>query len=603
MELIVNGRDRLRLFPNTRVTLRKQNPLFFLGDVLPADFTLPFTIPTAGNAKLLDFQHLPNAGKYPVVQDVVLSIDGGNATYTGKLQLLSATKEQYRVNLVLVDGVLQADTSIRDLVSGEVNMHEDFEGLEPQDVNALVGWPNAKYCLPGYINDHKEFQKKFINYSHFSENVAYSLNDLVLYNDVVYVCKAPHFGGWDEDNFRVTHAYVNRTLDGFFHTGMHPGAVFGAKYPMALFMYLCQVIKDVLTGTGYDAKGDLFDDAFMRHVIVWNNFILDWGIGNGIVTNYSNLLPDMNLRQFLNAIRDFFAVRVVIDDVNRVVYFDMLKNIRTKFRVLDWNRYIKYGYDIEFDGITGITLSQNFEHDDYPGEVIGKVRHNERFAAGDVTFRNALPDTPSFGSFEGRFVYERLSNAYIFFDEDFGRRQTKGYLFDDAVQGDGSFNLNPGASTLPMFLDLPEPDANPAPGTVQLLPRVKHLWSDKGARNPFGLRFLYYAGDDAKQIDASSNYPYATSMGIKPLGAPNYVEAIDGDMSPEGMFNRNFKYVYEWLKHARSYNAEICIPKKQFVFDERAMLRFNDLNYVWKELELELGDGDYAEGKGVFVRG
>jgi len=46
--IVNNGNDRLRLFPNTRIRLRRVNPMFFLGDILPADFTLPFDLPVEG---------------------------------------------------------------------------------------------------------------------------------------------------------------------------------------------------------------------------------------------------------------------------------------------------------------------------------------------------------------------------------------------------------------------------------------------------------------------------------------------------------------------------------------------------------------------------
>lgn len=602
VELIVNGgRDRLKLLPDTRIRLRRQNSMFFLGDVLPADFTLPFELPTAGNAKLMDWQHLPEAGRYPVMKDVVMSLDGGNATFRGQLQLLSSTRDRYRVNLVLKDDALKADTSIRDLVSGVVNMHEDFGEDTAEDINART-WPDARYCMPSYINDHPDFQKYFLNYSFFSENVAYAVDDLVLYNDRVYKCINPHFGGWDAANFVSTYAYVNRVVDGVYYTGAHPGAVLGAKYPMAMFMYLCQVLRDVIAGTGYEARGDVFDNAWMRKVIVWNNYILSWDGGTGIATEYRNLLPDMTLREFLRSIRDFYGVRIAVDDTNRIVWFDVAQQAIYKYTTTNWDDKVLRPYELVFDALRGMELRQSFEHDQYPGEVIGKVRHNERDAASDTNSRLSTPDTAPFGALDGKFVYERYSNAYLFFDDDASVRETRGYKFDEYVTGNGELKIDPAAGTIPMFLDVESPDTNTPPGTLQLLPRVKHLWSDTLTRNPFGLRFLYFHGA-AKQIDGIHNYPYATSLGVVPIGPSNYIEEGEGDMSPEGMYNRFYKYFDAWLQQSKMYEADVVLSARNAAISEREVLRFNGMNYMWRELEIEFdGNGSKVRGEGVFVR-
>lgn len=535
ISLKLNG-TALALNKNTTILFKKKNGLFF-NDVIPSSYSLPFTLPVKGNEAALNYQHLTE------IQESIIRIQNVSLLFYGNLEAIGTLELKKSDDATFVCSFYTTpfvDVKIATLFPGVVL------GSEPGSDAAAVNnrsWPDARYCWPSYINDDEYFNATYI------------------------------------------HKYVNRhDATGFTVT------VGGLLVPLGVALYLGYVIKTVVNGIGFTAKGDLFDDAELMQLIVWNNYVFRWNGGNWEAREYL-LVPDITVNDFFIAIKKWLGVHITIDYKTNEIWFDTLRTFRDKAKRVSIDHTRDRDIPITFADKNGMNISLQFT-DSYNS---GAVKSLENVTITGTI--NLSSDLVGSAAAPGEYWRCRGDHAIYFINEN-GDHEFYSYDYEAVDTGDGDEVIDVPVGPLTEFLDYPDIQE-------QLLPRINQPISDEVVRNPFDLHLLFFRGY-AETAKSPDTYPLATAHNLKLIQAnPNYEVVGQYSLYPNGQYGtyENFYKQHDtWLSGAKKITTKLYWSLSDWLaFDDRKLLLMEGQAYVWEEMDISASlDGiEYVKVKMV----
>lgn len=538
------------LEPNTQIRFRRQNAAFY-NDFLPKDFSFTFKLPIRGNAMHLDYVHRLDTYAHPNKLPITLEMAGGVFSFQGYLKLTGSDNSHYIAQLEVLPNAFNGD-----LMLGELNLPNFFKTLDtgaPGLINSLT-WPNIDYCFPMFRLDDVDFAAKYL---------------------------------WP---------WVNRHNAGSFQLTSGSG-----KVPMNVSLYLPEVLKQICKSFGYSIKGDFFRHIELTKLCIWNNYILAWNGGN-IDIPMKHLLPQISLREFLMATRNILGLNIQIDDSNKTVFFDFLKDLPFGKKVRDLTQLTEKTRQISFESINGISISQTFDdRDGYPSEAIKEVDRNN--ITGTVDYYG---DLPALGPYvlpfeEGQVYYTRLENAYYVLEAS--GRKFLSYDHQDYQEPNQELGFSSQASPLIEHFEAIPASTSFSYGT--LLPKVIHKHSDNASQNSFGYRLFFYRG---YQPDGGGyNYPLATGYNRKVKTAPPYWEQL-GNLSlhpnqDAGTYNQLIKPWHLFMKQSKVIKATINLKGNDIsFFKPTELIKYQNEHYIWKSFDYILGSKGIMPSEAELVK-
>jgi hypothetical protein len=324
------GRFNLVLNPDTSIRMEHNSPLFQT-DVLPGSRTYSFGIPINDPNRLaLQFpEKLMHNGRIKIYKCNYYF--HGKLISSGRLLILRSNSD-YQATFIVNDFAHDyRDSKINEVID------EAFELFFPiTQANDIIerDYPDVHIQFPEIYND------KFYDDAEV-ENGNYGL----LMN---------HF---DSENATFIANYYDVIAD-IYHN-------INTLVPQPYFYH---VISEIFKWLGYEISGDFSKDANIKKLLIYNNYALDkfsdfqkgLNIFHGDF-NIKDILPDISLREFINAIKDFFAVGIFFDTSSAKVLMIYKKTILNDNRYYDIDAYTPDEHENTFSENAGFSLEYNFD--------------------------------------------------------------------------------------------------------------------------------------------------------------------------------------------------------------------------------------------------
>lgn len=285
VELRINGKA-VHLQRGVQVEIEHLSTL--LSEGIEDSFSLPFTIPIAGNEQVLGHAAHIALQERPTKWEHVELWAHGVLRHPGTLHLEHVLETELEVSLS-VEGFVSAlgEQRLRDLDMGTETFAKLVDHAEA--VNAL-SWPAAPYCFPMYrcpdLYDRELNPDWYPSAGQWNVDQAYAVDDIVEYESGapvrrkwLYQCIQAHTATGlitpdDDPSYwqRLSNGTVN--LWNYIHS-YFPENSTANYWTMVPWPYLKEVVKRSLAAIGYTAIGDWMDDARYHRVVLAGNTTLD----------------------------------------------------------------------------------------------------------------------------------------------------------------------------------------------------------------------------------------------------------------------------------------------------------------------------------------
>jgi len=515
--------SQITLGLKTKIRFKRRNPLFY-NDVIPVDFSFPFSLPVKGNEDLFEFVHLPQSASRIFKVEIIITLNG-NAWKRGMLEVNGEKKGDYECEFSgktpeVLDGEVKLATLFTETIDGSL--------MENPLMANFKTWPEANVCYPSYINDDEYF--------------------LSLYK-------------WK---------YVNRHENGGFVLTSAPD-----KVPLAVNLYLGYVLNESCRAMGFVAHGDLLLDTELMTIFIWNNYIFQWNAGAWIAPE-TYLVPDITINQFFLTLKKWLAIHIVIDFKRRIIHFNKMKYVRDKNQVVDLNNKVGNVMPVTFNKANGHRLSLSFA-DEYNSGVTNKdaVEIN-----GVYNYSGQLPSAGSVAI--GDYVICTADNAIYYIDEALNHK-IYGYLSNTVEKGEEDESISVEAGPLTEFYDHPDVQGQLLPRINHLI-RDTTQRNTFGLKLLF-YRGMQESVTSPDLYPLASSYILAVQVAVPNyVQVGNYSLHPNGDYGTYTVF---WKEHIKWLQQAPEFEMELYLNNTDLEnWDDRSLLSHRGVLYVYQELDV-----------------
>lgn len=294
---------------------------------------------------------------------------------------------------------------------------------------------------------------------------------------------------------------------------IHPNAWAATPYP-----YLITVLRFVMAELGYTIKGPFVDNPEIQTAIIYNTFILDDYVKDEMANEINriankihlkNHVPDITVKEFLDALRHYFCLSIEVDTNAKTVSFNYRDDSLFSEVKQPIGQYYVRGYEKIEAAVRGYTFSQLTDNSD---EIFKSVKAEHIINDGsekiDVKV-GFLIDAPAVIPFNKNVGY-RLPYAF-----------QKGTSQASYYNGDSS----------------------------------EHILGT----NDFEFRILFYRGHVKSSVEGIT-YPYATS-GNKDMEGNQLGALTMNFLDPEfGGFNLNWRNWIEFMFYTTKIERNLVLP-------------------------------------------
>lgn len=328
--------ESLELAPGTKIKMVLQSPLFS-SELVQGDYSFPITLPgdSKVNQRLLNFPH--------IIENADAMVDYDCDVYISKihfaravLKILKVSTSGFQVFIVSRAGVFKSKIKDKKLSTLELG----------GSITCTDGSVTGAGALQDYIYANDILNKFFpdVNFS-----FPMFLND----------------GFFDVELGELDEWFVNRP----------DPSVSVPQYLLRVstnpFLYLWFILKQICEENGHTISGNAYDDEELRKIIVYNNyrlppvlFIPPDLVPSEITIDPKNHVPDMLIEDFINAIKTYLFIAVIVDPLNQNLEFKTLKSIITSIDYTDITSIAEPNPTVEKSTYNGVTLEYNIDDND-----------------------------------------------------------------------------------------------------------------------------------------------------------------------------------------------------------------------------------------------
>jgi len=332
LEIVTNrGRFNLALKEDTSIRMEHNSPLFQT-DVIPGSRTYNFAIPFNDiNRIALEFpEKIMYNGRIRIYS---CNYYFHNYLFNGKLAILRVNSE-YQAQFI--DGTFAFDEKTSNI--SEI-LDENYYFAYLIDIaNSIIqkSYPNVTVQFPEIYND------KFYDGAEL-ENTQYEFM----------------MNQFDSDN----NTFKENTYDVINDINKNNNT-------MVPQPYLFHVIVKLIEKLDYELVGDFKRDDRIKKLLIYNNYPLDkfyssgypgLNIFNGFF-NLNQIVPEITVSDFINAIKDFFSVGVFFNANTKKLLMIYKKTILNSEGYFDIDPYTPDKNEITFSEKGGYEFALNFEN-------------------------------------------------------------------------------------------------------------------------------------------------------------------------------------------------------------------------------------------------
>jgi hypothetical protein len=307
------GGEFLDLAQGTTIELEDQNPFLQFDANLIGEFSYPFNVRcTEKNDRLLGYPGVAQKKVSPSGIDAIL-YDNSLQVATGKVKIQKVNTNINRKTRTTVDCYFLTKAS---------NFWQDAKG---KSLRVIDTGGDRTFDWDGYVTTGTGFWKH-LNDVFFSAPNSYDY--------AFYPVRNPNSISTSIDPDRpvydsiINKVYFDVVNDRFIMRGQ-----------FCPFPYLHYTIKKALAHVGWTVSGDILEDDNFKKITIVNTRSIDWAYitksGNAISHfpydtisfNLSDHLPDMEIGEFMIAIKNKFGLHLSFDRVRRHLTIDTVDNV------------------------------------------------------------------------------------------------------------------------------------------------------------------------------------------------------------------------------------------------------------------------------------
>lgn len=550
LEIKINGKP-LRLSPNTVLNLVQKNPLFSSG-FQAETYSLPVSVPTAGNDLLLGFASLPESNGVALEYPCEVYCEGA-------LQCIGTFQIQ-RAN----------DVSIQGVVVGAV-FEKDF--LEKKIAEIEYGGDRLVASDDATLRAHA---------------TATAAGNVNTFDYVFYPIEHWYFNS-DTPVFVAVNSYVPGTGFGWNQV------VSSWDFPCMPFPYLRYIMARIASTGAMSLFGDFFNDAELRQLTIYNTFSIR-NIGNWTINLKNHLPPDVSVKGLIQAICSLFNAAIWRDKNGRMVV-QKKQVLSTLAPAHDWTTKALPSADTAYDGDPrqGYTFKMAVDTNDRIGKSLERGSTKYGSITGVVPDVASLPPLANAGSVffvlsEQSWYFKRYDLPSAYYEQIY-------YGFRPSMSvGNGKTPIATEVGTLPMTKQ-DKVTVGPYPvGTWEgIFPIAEQRGNDIALApdkdNPYSLRLLFYRGMQPCKLilpTGTSTYPLGSSdvWNYDGVQIGNYALQWDG---ANGLFDRFYKEWLTMLLYSKRVTWKLRLSAADLsLFDMTQKVRINGCNYFVEQLSIPL---------------
>lgn len=323
------------------IEIEQNNPAFSE----EGSFSLPVTIPATGQS-LKVLKHPARVASATRLRKVKATLSEGTYIKTGQLLIDSASDDGITCSFSYAESDFYTEfkeEKLRNIFAEKLDLPIGVSSLYGVLLKVISGESQRDYTVCPVAVDYDE------------EADSYSVNN------------APDGDGGIE--------YASRYLPDGDNRILVPEG-----YGLATYLYLYRLIELLFELSGYTVESDDFkDDDELRRIIVLHN------VSDAICTgkvDYSDMVPDMTVSEFLDWLHDKFFAVAVINSEKKTVNIRLVQNIlNDKTWDLDLNGKINKGHTLTFNGTSRIVINVDTSLDGAtpPSETLDVFANNNHF--------------------------------------------------------------------------------------------------------------------------------------------------------------------------------------------------------------------------------
>lgn len=314
---LITEHGELPLPEDLEIEIERNNPAFSEDGTS----SLPVTIPATGQS-LKVLKHPARVASATRLRKVKATLSEGIYVKTGQLLIDSASNDGITCSFSYAESDFYAqfkDAALREIFASKQDMPIGVESLYGKLIEVMSGTLDKDYTICPVAVDYDQ------------ESGSYRINN------------APKGDGGIE--------YVSRYIPEGDNRILVPEG-----YGLATFLYLHRLIELLFELNGYTVESDEFkDDDELKRIIVLHN------VSDAICTgkiDYSDMVPDMTVSEFLDWLHDKFFAVAVIDSEKRTVNIRLMQSILNgKTWDLDLTGRIDKGHSLSFNGTSRVVIS------------------------------------------------------------------------------------------------------------------------------------------------------------------------------------------------------------------------------------------------------
>lgn len=314
---LITEHGELPLPEDLEIEIERNNPAFSEDGTS----SLPVTIPATGQS-LKVLKHPARVASATRLRKVKATLSEGIYVKTGQLLIDSASNDGITCSFSYAESDFYAqfkDAALREIFASKQDMPIGVESLYEKLIEVMSGTLDKDYTICPVAVDYDQ------------ESGSYRINN------------APKGDGGIE--------YVSRYIPEGNNRILVP-----VGYGLATFLYLHRLIELLFELNGYTVESDEFkDDDELKRIIVLHN------VSDAICTgkiDYSDMVPDMTVSEFLDWLHDKFFAVAVIDSEKRTVNIRLMQSILNgKTWDLDLTGRIDKGHSLSFNGTSRVVIS------------------------------------------------------------------------------------------------------------------------------------------------------------------------------------------------------------------------------------------------------
>ena len=392
--------------------------------------------------------------------------------------------------------------------------------------------------------------------------------------------------------------YIN-----YYHSSAYAVNTTDRGYTISPQVFLYSIFDRISLLTGYSFEGSSWDDAEFRKMIVYNNMVLDrngWSFffnptyESNIYDNkisLKNHVPDIFASNLINSFRKAFCIGIFTDNRNRTIRMVPMKEVINSSSYIEATRF--------FEKLRPVTPSDmiNVRQFNYTRDSSDTMINDHIIDRGNLVIGGSVATFASLPA-------SKIDADVLYLVEDTQRYYISSLNGTNPINNDWdefSVNLydysegtiaNPVTETIDIGADTPiistEQDLINT-GTHWKIPVVQQPCSYlafETAKNPFGLRFLFFRGLQADSTAAT--YPMATNdeydYAHSQIGY--YSMHWDGD---NGLYNLWWKPWIDFLNTTKIVTRNAYFTATEIKnLDFSSKYRIENTNYIFRKVSFTL---------------